>query len=66
MFTRECGKRTAGQYFGELALIYEAPRSATVVADTDWHLAVLTKEDYDEILADEDIKDLESFMATLR
>ena len=66
VLTHEVKRITAGQYFGELALIYDSPRTATVQAVKKCHLAVLTKEDYDEILADEDVKDLESFIVTLR
>ena len=35
--------------FGELALISNKPRAATIRAKTDWYLAVLSKEDYKKI-----------------
>ena len=37
-------------YFGETALISDAPRSATVRAETDCELFILRKEDFKEIL----------------
>ena len=35
-----------GNYFGEVALLINEPRSATVIADTDISLLTLTKEDF--------------------
>ncbi len=35
-----------GQYFGELALLDRRPRSASVVADTDMRLLVLTQREF--------------------
>ena len=65
ILTHEVNTLSSGQYFGELALIYDSPRTATVQALSSCHIAVLEKEDYDEILADEDVQDLESFIVTL-
>jgi len=39
----------AGDYFGELALIINKPRSATVVACCDVHCLSLTKKDYQDV-----------------
>lgn len=39
-----------GAAFGELALITDQPRSATVVCKTQCSFAVLEKEDYQQIL----------------
>jgi pilus assembly protein CpaE len=43
---------TDGQFFGEMALLTGAPRSATATAETDSQLLVLAKEDFDQLLAD--------------
>ena len=40
-----------GVGFGELALINDAPRSATIVCIKDTHLATLDKEDFKNIMA---------------
>jgi len=40
---------SAGDYFGELALINNKPRSATVVACRDVHCLSLTKKDYQDV-----------------
>jgi CRP-like cAMP-binding protein len=39
-----------GSGFGELALLEDAPRNATVVADTDIDLVVLGKSDFEGLL----------------
>ena len=39
-----------GAAFGELALLDDAPRNATVVAETDMELAVLGQRDFARIL----------------
>ena len=39
-----------GDYFGERALINDAPRLATIVCETNCVFAVLNKKDYKEIL----------------
>lgn len=41
---------TAGQSFGEIALLIGAPRTATVVAVTDTALLKIAKEHFDELL----------------
>ena len=42
----EVGELTDGSSFGELALISNKPRAATIRAKTPWYLAVLGKKDY--------------------
>lgn len=50
------GKRIAtlgpGSYFGELALLDRAPRNATVTAETDMEVVVLTQRDFVTVLND--------------
>ncbi len=41
-----------GDPIGEMALLDQAPRSATVTADTDVHLLVLTPQTFDQLLAE--------------
>lgn len=41
----------SGSSFGELALISNKPRAATVIAKEDTHLACLEKQDFDRILS---------------
>jgi CRP-like cAMP-binding protein len=47
---RRNGRKVAtlgpGQYFGELALLDRGPRSATVTADTDVELAILSQREF--------------------
>ena len=40
-----------GDYFGELALIHNKPRAASIECVSDVHLAVLSKDDYVRILS---------------
>jgi CRP-like cAMP-binding protein len=51
---RRNGRRVAllgpGQYFGELALLDQAPRNATVTADTDMTLLVLGQREFSGVL----------------
>src|SRR5919199_127851 len=42
---------TDGQFFGEMALLTGAPRSATATAETDSQVLVLAKHDFDQLLA---------------
>jgi CRP-like cAMP-binding protein len=50
------GKRIAtlgpGDYFGELALLDRAPRNATVTAESDMEVVVLTQRDFATVLTD--------------
>ena len=46
----------AGMAFGELALINDAPRLATIVCETDCSFAVLNKTDYKAILMEAERK----------
>lgn len=39
-----------GSSFGELALLYEAPRMATIIAHADSHFAVLQKKEFLRVL----------------
>ncbi|CAD8056737.1 unnamed protein product [Paramecium sonneborni] len=48
-----------GQMFGELALIWNQPRSATVVAKSNLELAVLTSQDYKSLLKDAELNKIE-------
>jgi CRP/FNR family cyclic AMP-dependent transcriptional regulator len=41
-----------GSFFGELALLDQGPRAATVTADTDMHLLVLTSRGFSSLLED--------------
>jgi CRP/FNR family cyclic AMP-dependent transcriptional regulator len=41
-----------GDAVGEMALLDNAPRSATVTADTDLHVFVLTPQSFDEVLTE--------------
>lgn len=53
---RRGGRKVAllgpGDYFGELALLDRGPRSASVVADTDMTLLVLTQREFYGLLED--------------
>jgi CRP-like cAMP-binding protein len=55
-----------GAAFGELSLIHDAPRSATIICKEPTVLAVLSKTDYNRILAKYDHQELEEKIAFLR
>jgi CRP-like cAMP-binding protein len=41
-----------GECFGEMALLHSAPRSATVTAESDMHLAVLNSREFSTLIED--------------
>lgn len=45
-------KYNPGDAFGELALLYNAPRAATIIADTDCLLWVLDRDTFNHIVKD--------------
>ena len=54
-----------GMAFGELALIKEQPRAASVLCEVDTHFAVLSKEDYLNIIGKIESRRLELFIEFL-
>eukprot|EP00118_Oscarella_pearsei_P012897 m.98493 g.98493 ORF g.98493 m.98493 type:complete len:2159 (+) comp36987_c0_seq18:234-6710(+) len=44
-------KMNAGQFFGEISLVYSVPRTASIRAGTNCDIFVLTKRDLDDVLA---------------
>jgi len=50
--TKTVGELGVGSSFGELALITDLPRNATIMCSEECHFGVLTKEHYNLILAD--------------
>jgi len=46
----EVATLSAGQSFGELALISQKPRAATIRCLENCHFAVLSKQDYEKVL----------------
>ena len=63
---KEVSEMHKGQSFGELALIYDQPRSVSIQAKTDCHFAVLEKQSYSKILQKERTQELESTIKILR
>jgi CRP/FNR family transcriptional regulator len=43
---RVAAKLTSGEFFGEMALVDDAPRSASVIADTDLTTVVISKWEF--------------------
>ena len=62
----EVGKMNSGQSFGELALIYDQPRSASILAQSDCHFGVLGKEDYAYFLEKDQSAEFEKINRILR
>ncbi len=54
-----------GEAFGELALLYNAPRAATIIAKSDATLFSLDRECFNHIVKDAAAKRRERFEATL-
>ena len=50
-----------GEAFGELALLYNAPRAASIIADTDCELWVLDRECFNHIVKDAAIRRRERY-----
>lgn len=48
---RSLAEMDSGDLFGEMALLTDSPRSATVIALTDLDLWALNREDFDELVA---------------
>jgi ATP-binding cassette subfamily B protein len=48
---RKLADLRAGDYFGEMALLYDVPRTATVRATTPLQVLVLTREELDSLIA---------------
>ena len=47
---REVAEKFTGDSFGELALIEDKPRTATIICKEECHFAVLDRDNYKEIL----------------
>jgi len=55
----------SGEAFGELALLYNAPRAASIQAKTDSVLFALDRETFNNIVKEAEVKRREKFEATL-
>lgn len=49
-YLNEVAEKVAGDSFGELALIEDKPRTATIICKEECHFAVLDRDPYKEIL----------------
>lgn len=49
-YLNEIAEKVTGESFGELALIEDKPRSATIICKEECHFAVLERDHYKEIL----------------
>lgn len=47
---RKIGEIGPGSFFGEMSLLDQGPRSATVTADTDMHLLVLSSRSFSSLV----------------
>ena len=47
---RKIGEIGPGSFFGEMSLLDQGPRSATVTADTDMHLLVLSSRSFSNLV----------------
>ena len=57
---------SSGEAFGELALLYNAPRAATIIAATDCVLWTLDRETFNNIVKFSAIKKRETYEAFLQ
>ena len=55
-----------GRYFGEMALLNNKPRGATIKSDTACFFAVMDKEDYEQSFGIIQTKQIERFVAFLK
>jgi len=63
---KQVGKGVAGKCFGELALMYDTPRAATVAAGVDCKLWRVNQKTFRSVLRVHDIKDLAESLEELR